>query len=142
MTDLAHSPLDPEHGDGTRRDFLLLSAGALGAVGAAVSIWPFIDSLNPARDTLALSTTEVVDSASVSRAGLRLSMNGQIETAAPTAPSAPALSSRKSRRVPSPCSGSKGECARSVIPKPRYTADRPEALARASYTLEEAELCD
>ncbi len=59
MTDLAHSPLDSEHGDGTRRDFLLLTASALGAVGAAVSIWPFIDSLNPARDTLALSTTEV-----------------------------------------------------------------------------------
>jgi ubiquinol-cytochrome c reductase iron-sulfur subunit len=59
MTDLAQSPVDSEHGGGTRRDFLLLSAGALGAVGAAVSIWPFIDSLNPARDTLALSTTEV-----------------------------------------------------------------------------------
>ena len=28
-------------------------------VGAAIAIWPFIDSLNPARDTLALSTTEV-----------------------------------------------------------------------------------
>jgi len=59
MTDLAHAPEDSEHGGGTRRDFLLLSAGALGAVGAAVSIWPFIDSMNPARDTLALSTTEV-----------------------------------------------------------------------------------
>src|SRR2546421_10700615 len=47
------------HGDGTRRDFLLLTAGALGGIGAAISIWPFIDSLNPARDTLALSTTEV-----------------------------------------------------------------------------------
>src|SRR6267143_460351 len=59
MTDLAQSPVDSEHGGGTRRDFLLLSAGALGAVGAAVAVWPFIDSLNPARDTLALSTTEV-----------------------------------------------------------------------------------
>ena len=59
MTDLAQSPVDSEHGGGTRRDFLLLSAGALGAVGAAAAIWPFIDSLNPARDTLALSTTEV-----------------------------------------------------------------------------------
>ncbi len=59
MTDLAQSPVDSEHGGGTRRDFLLLTASALGAVGAAVSIWPFIDSMNPARDTLALSTTEV-----------------------------------------------------------------------------------
>jgi ubiquinol-cytochrome c reductase iron-sulfur subunit len=47
------------HDGGSRRDFLLLSAGALGAVGAAVAVWPFVDSLNPARDTLALSTTEV-----------------------------------------------------------------------------------
>jgi ubiquinol-cytochrome c reductase iron-sulfur subunit len=47
------------HDGGSRRDFLLLTAGAIGAVGAAVAVWPFVDSLNPARDTLALSTTEV-----------------------------------------------------------------------------------
>jgi len=58
MADTAHPHVTEDH-DGTRRDFLILSAGALGAVGAAISIWPFIDSLNPARDTLALSTTEV-----------------------------------------------------------------------------------
>ena len=46
--------------DGTnRRDFLQLTAGAFGAVGAACFAWPFIDSLNPAADTLALSTIEV-----------------------------------------------------------------------------------
>ena len=43
----------------TRRDFLQLTAGAFGAVGAGVVAWPLIDSLNPAKDTLALSTTEV-----------------------------------------------------------------------------------
>lgn len=43
----------------TRRDFLLLTAGAFGAVGAGCFAWPFIDSLNPAGDTLAMSTTEV-----------------------------------------------------------------------------------
>lgn len=43
----------------TRRDFLLLTAGAFGAVGAGCFAWPFIDSLNPAADTLAMSTTEV-----------------------------------------------------------------------------------
>ena len=59
MTDLAHSQVPEGHYGGTRRDFLLLTAGALAGVGAAVAIWPFIDSLNPARDTLALSTTEV-----------------------------------------------------------------------------------
>ncbi len=43
----------------TRRDFLHLTAGALGAVGVGVFAWPFIDSLNPAADTLAMSTIEV-----------------------------------------------------------------------------------
>ncbi len=43
----------------TRRDFLMLTAGAFGAVGAGCFAWPFIDSLNPAADTLAMSTTEV-----------------------------------------------------------------------------------
>lgn len=48
------------HDDGTtRRDFLQLTAGAFGAVGAGVVAWPFINSLNPAKDTLALATTEV-----------------------------------------------------------------------------------
>src|SRR5579863_6159004 len=59
MADLAQSQMTEGHGGGTRRDFLMLSDGALGAIGTAVAIWPFIDSLNPARDTLALSTTEV-----------------------------------------------------------------------------------
>lgn len=48
------------NGDGaTRRDFLQLTAGAFGAVGAGVVAWPLINSLNPAKDTLAMSTTEV-----------------------------------------------------------------------------------
>ena len=47
------------HGDPTRRDFLMVATGALGAVGAAAVAWPFINNLNPAADTLALSTIEV-----------------------------------------------------------------------------------
>ena len=43
----------------TRRDFLIISSIALGGVGAVTAIWPFIDSMNPAADTLALSTTDV-----------------------------------------------------------------------------------
>ena len=43
----------------TRRDFLALTAGAMGAVGAGAVAWPFINSMNPAKDTLALATTEV-----------------------------------------------------------------------------------
>jgi ubiquinol-cytochrome c reductase iron-sulfur subunit len=43
----------------SRREFLAYTAGAMGAVGAASVAWPMINSMNPAADTLALSTTEV-----------------------------------------------------------------------------------
>ena len=49
-----------EQGDGeTRRDFMALTAGAFGAVGGTLAAWPLINSLNPAKDTLALATVEV-----------------------------------------------------------------------------------
>ncbi|MDE2336472.1 MAG: twin-arginine translocation signal domain-containing protein, partial [Alphaproteobacteria bacterium] len=32
----------------TRRDFLYLTAGAMGAVGVGSAAWPLIDSMNPA----------------------------------------------------------------------------------------------
>jgi ubiquinol-cytochrome c reductase iron-sulfur subunit len=47
------------HEGETRRDFMVLSASALAAVGGAAAVWPFIDSMNPAADTLALASTEV-----------------------------------------------------------------------------------
>jgi ubiquinol-cytochrome c reductase iron-sulfur subunit len=59
MSDVAQSQVSHGHDDSTRRDFLTLTASALGVVGLATAIWPFIDSLNPAADTLALSTTDV-----------------------------------------------------------------------------------
>jgi ubiquinol-cytochrome c reductase iron-sulfur subunit len=47
-------------GDGeTRRDFLQLTGAAFGAVGAACVAAPLINSLNPAKDTLALATVEI-----------------------------------------------------------------------------------
>lgn len=46
-------------GTATRRDFLELTVASFGAVGAGILAWPFVDSLNPAKDTLALATTEV-----------------------------------------------------------------------------------
>src|SRR5579862_7250725 len=50
------------HGPETpRRDFLLLVAGSLGIVGAASAIWPFIDSLEPAADTIAAGAPIDVD---------------------------------------------------------------------------------
>ncbi len=45
--------------DATRRDFLFYAATAVGAVGTAAVVWPFVDSLNPAADTRALSSVEV-----------------------------------------------------------------------------------
>lgn len=51
----AHDAADGE----TRRDFLYLTAGAFGAVGVGCFAWPFIDSLNPAADTLAMATVDV-----------------------------------------------------------------------------------
>jgi ubiquinol-cytochrome c reductase iron-sulfur subunit len=59
MADLAHENLSHAHSGETRRDFLILTAGALGAVAVAATAWPLIDTMNPARDTLAASTTEV-----------------------------------------------------------------------------------
>jgi ubiquinol-cytochrome c reductase iron-sulfur subunit len=46
-------------GEPTRRDFLFLATGTIGAIGLASVAWPFIHQMNPAADTLALSTTEV-----------------------------------------------------------------------------------
>jgi ubiquinol-cytochrome c reductase iron-sulfur subunit len=43
----------------TRRDFLMLTTGAFAAVGVGAIAWPFIHSMNPARDVLALASTEV-----------------------------------------------------------------------------------
>jgi ubiquinol-cytochrome c reductase iron-sulfur subunit len=43
----------------SRRDFLSLAAGTLGAAGTALAIWPLVDSMNPAADTLALAAIEV-----------------------------------------------------------------------------------
>jgi ubiquinol-cytochrome c reductase iron-sulfur subunit len=59
MANTAQSATAGHGAEGSRRDFLYLAAGAFGAVGAALSLWPFIDSMNPAADTLALSTIEV-----------------------------------------------------------------------------------
>ncbi len=42
-----------------RRDFLYLSATALGLVGTAAVLWPIVDSMNPSADVLALASTEV-----------------------------------------------------------------------------------
>lgn len=45
--------------EATRREFIYLAAGGMGAVGAAAAAWPLVDSMNPAADTLSASTIEV-----------------------------------------------------------------------------------
>ena len=48
------APKDP-----SKRDFLALTSGAMAAVGVGSAAWPLVNSMSPAADTLAMSTTEV-----------------------------------------------------------------------------------
>ncbi len=57
MADIAKPPAGG--GGETRRDFLFLAAGALGGVGTVAAIWPFLDSMSPSAEVLALAEVEV-----------------------------------------------------------------------------------
>ncbi len=59
MSDTANPVEEAEVDEKSRRDFLFVTTTAVGAVGAALTAWPFIHQMNPAADTLALSSTEV-----------------------------------------------------------------------------------
>jgi len=48
-----------EAADASRRDFLYIATGAVGAVGAVMATWPFIDQMNPDASVLALASVEV-----------------------------------------------------------------------------------
>ena len=37
---------------GTRRDFLYVATGAVGCIATAAAVWPLINQMNPAADTL------------------------------------------------------------------------------------------
>ena len=43
----------------TRRDFLHLTAGAIGALGTGIAVWPLIDSMNPSAEVAALTSIEL-----------------------------------------------------------------------------------
>ncbi len=43
----------------TRRDFIILVAGGMTAVGATCVAWPLVDTLNPSADVLALCSIDV-----------------------------------------------------------------------------------
>jgi ubiquinol-cytochrome c reductase iron-sulfur subunit len=45
--------------DASRRDFLYVATGAVGAVTAGAAVWPLIDQMNPSADVLALATIDI-----------------------------------------------------------------------------------
>jgi ubiquinol-cytochrome c reductase iron-sulfur subunit len=47
-----------EHAEVNRRDFLYIATGAVSAVGAALTAWPFIHQMNPDASVLALASIE------------------------------------------------------------------------------------
>jgi ubiquinol-cytochrome c reductase iron-sulfur subunit len=55
--DVAHT--HPHAEEPTRRDFLYIATGAVGAVGVAATLWPFIDQMNPDASVQALASIEV-----------------------------------------------------------------------------------
>jgi ubiquinol-cytochrome c reductase iron-sulfur subunit len=57
--DLAEDSTDSAVEGETRRDFLMLATGTFGAFGVGAAVWPLVDQMNPAADTLAASTIEV-----------------------------------------------------------------------------------
>ena len=46
-------------GEPSRRDFLFIATGAVGAVAVGSAVWPLIDQMNPDASTLAAASTEV-----------------------------------------------------------------------------------
>jgi len=60
MAESGHAQAVDSH-EGTRRDFLILAASALGAVGAGAVAVPLISSMEPARDTIAAGAPVDID---------------------------------------------------------------------------------
>ena len=64
MSDIAHGAVREAistvgNPDPTKRDFLKLLTGSAVAIGVGAVVWPFVDSMAPAKDVLALSSIEV-----------------------------------------------------------------------------------
>ena len=47
-----------DHVDDSKRDFLFIATGAVGAVGAALVVWPLINQMNPDASVKALASIE------------------------------------------------------------------------------------
>ena len=61
----------------TRRDFLYIATGAMGAVGAGALAWPFVDQMNPDASALALASIEVDVSAVEEGQSVRVMWRGK-----------------------------------------------------------------
>lgn len=66
MTDSAQSIETGTSGDklpegGSRRDFLTIAAYTLAGVGGLITLWPLVDSMNPAADVLAMGAPVDID---------------------------------------------------------------------------------
>jgi ubiquinol-cytochrome c reductase iron-sulfur subunit len=46
------------HSSTNRRDFIFVATGAVAAVGAAATVWPLVNQMNPDASTLALASIE------------------------------------------------------------------------------------
>ena len=68
---------EKEYVDPTRRDFLYVTTGAFGAVGAAGVAWPLIDQMNPDAASLALASIEVDISSLEPGMSLRVKWRGK-----------------------------------------------------------------
>ncbi|MGD9027131.1 MAG: ubiquinol-cytochrome c reductase iron-sulfur subunit N-terminal domain-containing protein, partial [Methyloceanibacter sp.] len=55
----ADPSLDHEENDPSRRDVMMIAAGAFAAIGGAAALWPLLDQMNPDASTLSLATIEV-----------------------------------------------------------------------------------
>jgi ubiquinol-cytochrome c reductase iron-sulfur subunit len=53
------STTTPDADEGSRRDFLYVATGAVGAVTAGAAVWPLVNQMNPSADVLALAEIEV-----------------------------------------------------------------------------------
>jgi len=52
-------PDAPDQAPASRRDFLATATFATAGIGTLLALWPFVDSINPAADVLAESSTDI-----------------------------------------------------------------------------------
>ena len=79
MSDIPYDekPVSDNPNSENRRDFLYLVTGSMGLVGLGGFMWSLVDSMNPAADTLAISTIEVDLSPIPEGQSITLSWRGQ-----------------------------------------------------------------